>query len=43
MWALDDLAGLASDELLEILGEQAMTAKQAAAVILAAWEYWFAD
>lgn len=38
---LDDLADLASDELLEIVGERAMTQKQADGVIMAARAHWF--
>ena len=38
---LDALADLASDELLEIVGEQSITAKQADAVIMAARAHWF--
>ncbi len=40
---LDDLADLASDELLEIVGSPAMTPKQADAVIMAARAHWFQD
>jgi transcription termination/antitermination protein NusA len=40
---LDVLADLASDELLEILGEQSITSKQADAIILAARAHWWAD
>lgn len=40
---LDDLADLASDELLEIVGELGMTQKQADAVIMAARAHWFQD
>jgi N utilization substance protein A len=40
---LDDLADLASDELLEIVGSQSMTQKQADAVIMAARAHWFQD
>lgn len=38
---LDDLADLASDELLEIVGGQAMSQKQADGVIMAARAHWF--
>jgi N utilization substance protein A len=40
---LDDLADLAGDELMEILGEGAMDEDTANAVIMAAREHWFAD
>jgi len=40
---LDDLADLASDELIEIVGEDAMTEDTANAVIMAARAHWFAD
>jgi N utilization substance protein A len=40
---LDDLADLASDELIEILGEDAMDEEQANAVIMAARAHWFGD
>ncbi|MDB5372663.1 MAG: transcription termination/antitermination protein NusA [Belnapia sp.] len=39
---LDDLADLASDELIEILGADAMDEDTANAVIMAAREHWFA-
>ncbi|MBE9607499.1 transcription termination/antitermination protein NusA [Acetobacteraceae bacterium H6797] len=39
---LDDLADLASDELIEIVGAEAMDEEQANAVIMAAREHWFA-
>ena len=38
---LDDFADLASDELLEIVGENAMTAHDADALIMKAREHWF--
>lgn len=38
---LDGLADLASDELLEILGERAMSQKQADGVIMDARAHWF--
>lgn len=38
---LDDFADLAGDELLEILGEGAMTAHDANALIMKAREHWF--
>ena len=40
---LDDLADLAADELIEILGENAVTQVEANRVIMAAREHWFAD
>ena len=40
---LDDLADLAGDELMEILGEGAMDEDTANAVIMAAREHWFAE
>ena len=40
---IDDLADLASDELLEIVGEQSMTQRQADGVIMAARAHWFQD
>ncbi len=40
---LDDLADLAGDELVEILGEGQMTEKEANDVIMKAREHWFAD
>jgi N utilization substance protein A len=38
---LDDLADLASDELREIVGESAMDAETANAIIMKAREHWF--
>jgi len=38
---LDELADLASDELIEILGEDALSAEDANAVIMAARAHWF--
>jgi N utilization substance protein A len=38
---LDDLADLASDELMEILGDAAPSAEQADAIIMAARAHWF--
>ncbi len=38
---LDDLADLAGDELIEILGKDSLTADQANAVIMAARAHWF--
>jgi len=40
---LDDLADLASDELLEILGEDSMDEDNANAVIMAARAHWFGE
>ena len=40
---LDDLADLASDELIEIVGAEAMDEDTANAVIMAARAHWFAD
>ena len=40
---LDDLADLAADELIEILGENAVTQVEANRIIMAAREHWFAD
>jgi len=40
---LDDLADLAGDELREIVGEDAMTAEDANAIVMAARAHWFAD
>ncbi|MCK6418427.1 MAG: transcription termination/antitermination protein NusA, partial [Alphaproteobacteria bacterium] len=37
----DDLADLATDELLEIMGEGKMTAREANAIIMAARAHWF--
>lgn len=39
----DDLADLASDELVEILGEDKMNAKEANSIIMEAREHWFTD
>ncbi len=39
----DDLADLAADELLEILGEKSMTEAEANALIMKAREHWFAE
>lgn len=38
---LDDFADLANEELLEILGENTMTAHDADALIMKAREHWF--
>jgi len=40
---LDDLADLASDELLEILPEDSLTTEDANRIIMAARAHWFAD
>jgi len=40
---LDDLADLAGDELIEMLGKDSMTLDQANAIIMAARAHWFAD
>lgn len=40
---LDDLADLATDELIEILGEGVITEVEANRVIMAAREHWFTD
>lgn len=40
---LDDLADLAADELIEILGENTITQVEANRIIMAAREHWFAD
>lgn len=40
---LDDLADLASDELIEILGDNTLTETEANRVIMAAREHWFED
>ncbi len=40
---LDDLADLASDELIEILGEGIITEAEANRIIMAAREHWFKD
>ncbi len=40
---LDDLADLAADELIEILGENTLTQVEANRIIMAAREHWFAD
>ncbi len=39
--SLDDLADLASDELIDILGKGALNADEANAVIMAARAHWF--
>lgn len=40
---LDDLADLAADELIEILGASALTQVEANRIIMAAREHWFAE
>lgn len=40
---LDDLADLAADELIDILGKEALTQVEANRIIMAAREHWFAD
>jgi len=40
---LDDLADLAGDELLDIIGKDAMTLDEANEIIMAARAHWFAD
>jgi N utilization substance protein A len=40
---LDDLGDLASDELIEVLGEQAPSHEEADAIIMAARAHWFED
>ena len=40
---LDDLADLASDELIDILGENTISQVEANRVIMAAREHWFED
>ncbi len=40
---LDDLADLASDELIEIVGEDALDADDANSIIMAARAHWFSD
>ncbi len=40
---LDDLADLATDELIEILGEDVISIQEANKVIMAAREHWFAE
>ena len=40
---LDDLADLAADELLEILGAEALTQVKANRIIMAAREHWYAE
>ena len=40
---IDDLADLAADELIEMLGENVLSETEANDVIMAAREHWFAD
>ncbi len=40
---LDDLADLATDELIELLGENTLSVQEANRIIMAAREHWFAD
>lgn len=40
---IDDLADLSTDELIDILGESAVTRKEAEEIIMGAREHWFAD
>jgi len=40
---LDDLADLAGDELMELLGKDSLSADEANAVIMAARAHWFED
>ena len=40
---LDDLADLAADELIEVLGEDTLTEVEANRIIMAAREHWFAN
>jgi len=40
---LDDVADLAGDELIEMLGAGSMSLEQANAVIMAARAHWFSD
>jgi N utilization substance protein A len=40
---LDDLADLASDELIEIVGKDALDETAANSIIMAARAHWFAD
>lgn len=40
---LDDLADLAGDELVEILGEDVMSEEQANEIIMAARAHWFEE
>jgi N utilization substance protein A len=40
---LDDLADLAADELIEMVGKEALSEEDANAIIMAARAHWFAD
>jgi transcription termination/antitermination protein NusA len=40
---LDDLADLATDELVEIVGADAMSSAEAERIIMASRAHWFAD
>lgn len=40
---IDDLADLATDELIEILGENAISVQEANKIIMAAREHWFSE
>ena len=40
---IDDLADLATDELIEMLGENTLSVQEANKVIMAAREHWFAE
>ena len=40
---IDDLADLATDELIEILGEDTLSTKEAEKVIMAARAHWFEE
>ena len=40
---IDDLADLAADELVEILGEDTISAQEANEIIMKAREHWFAE
>ena len=40
---LDDLADLAGDELIEIVGEKALDTEKANALIMKAREHWFEE
>ena len=40
---IDDLADLAADELIEMLGEDVISENEANEIIMSAREHWFAD
>ena len=40
---IDDLADLASDELIELLGENSLSEVEANRIIMAAREHWFTE